>query len=158
MLFVLYLNDLENEFMKKGTASTDLQLLSLYLLMHADDMVLFSESIDELQSMLNTLQLYTSEWNLDVNVSKTKVVIFRNGGNNRTNEKWLYNGENLEIVDQFIYLGVVFNYNGKFFITQKQLATQGRKAMFALKSTINQLYLNHCTFCFLFLILTCVAF
>lgn len=61
MLFVLYVNDLENEFMKKGTASTDLQLLSLYLLMYADDMVLFSESIDELQSMLNTLQLYTSK-------------------------------------------------------------------------------------------------
>lgn len=75
MLFVLYVNDLENEFIKKGTAPTDLQLLSLYLLMYAADMVLFSESTDELQSMLNILQFYTNEWNLDVNVSKTKVVI-----------------------------------------------------------------------------------
>lgn len=103
-------------------------------------MVLF-----ELRSVLNTLQLYTNEWNLDVNVSNTKVVIFRNGVNNRTNEKWLYNSENLEIVNQFVYIGVVFNCNGIFFTTQKQLATQGRKAKFALKSIFNQLNLNHCT-------------
>lgn len=87
----------------------------------AGNMVLF-----ELRSVLNTLQLFTNEWNLDVNVSKTKVVIFRNGGNYRTNEKWLYNGKNLEIVDQFVYLGVLFNYKGKFFTTQRQLAAQGR--------------------------------
>lgn len=68
MLFVLYVNGLENELIKKGTVPTDLQLLNLYFLMYADDMVLFSESIDELQNMLNTLQFYTSDWNLDVNV------------------------------------------------------------------------------------------
>lgn len=110
-----------------------------------DDMVLFSELFDELNSMLSILQFYTNEWNLDVNVFKTKVVIFRNGGNYRTNEKLLYNGEYLEIVDKFVYLGVMLNYNDKCFTTQKQLAAQGRKAMFALKSTINQLYLKHCT-------------
>ena len=32
-----------------------------------------------------------------------------------------------------------------FVVTPKQLAAQGRKAMFALKSTMKQLYLNHCT-------------
>ena len=46
---------------------------------------------------------------------------------------WSYSGENVEIVDQFVYLGVMFNFNGKLFVTQKQLAAQGRKAMFALK-------------------------
>lgn len=84
--------------------------------MYVDDMVLFFELIDELQSMLNILQFYINEWNFDVNVFKIKVVIFRNGGNYCINEKWFYNGENLEIVDYFVYLGVMFNYNGKFFI------------------------------------------
>ena len=58
----------------------ELQLLSIYLLVYADDMVLFSESISELQNMLNTIQNYTTEWSLDVNVQKTKIVVFRNGG------------------------------------------------------------------------------
>ncbi|XP_078312623.1 uncharacterized protein LOC144619140 [Crassostrea virginica] len=150
LFFTLYVNDLENEFTKRGNTPTELQLLSLYLLMYADDMVLFSESISELQNMLNTLQNYTTEWSLDVNVQKTKVVVFRNGGKIHNNEKWSYSGENVEIVDQFVYLGIMFNLNGKFFVTQKQLAAQGRKAMFALKSTMKQLYLNHCTLLSLF--------
>ena len=52
--------------------------------------------------------------------------------NIHSNEKWSYSGENVEIVDQFVYLGVMFNFSGKFFVTQKQLAAQGRKAMFVL--------------------------
>ena len=86
LFFTLYVNDLENEFTKRGNTPTELQLLSLYLLMYADDMVLFSESISELQNMLNTLQNYTTEWSLDVNVQKTKVVVFRNGGKIHNNE------------------------------------------------------------------------
>lgn len=39
----------------------------------------------------------------------------------------------------------MYNFNGKFFVTKKQLAAQGRKAMFALKSTMKQLNLNLCT-------------
>ena len=35
----------------EGNTPTELQLISLYLLMYADDMVLFSESISELQNM-----------------------------------------------------------------------------------------------------------
>ena len=80
---------------------TGLQLLSLYLLMYADDMVLFSESNSEPQNMLKTVQNYTTEWSLGVNEQKPKVVVFRNGG------KRSYSGENVEIVDKFVYLGVV---------------------------------------------------
>ena len=52
--------------------------------------------------------------------------------------------------DQFTYLGILLNFNGKFFTTQKQLASQGRKAMFALKSSISGLSLNHCSLLSLF--------
>jgi len=33
---------------------------------------------------------YSKDWNLEVNIEKTKVMIFRNGGNIRNTEKWLY--------------------------------------------------------------------
>ena len=43
----------------------------------------------------------------------------------------------------------MFNFNGKFFVTQKTESTN-RKAMFVLKSTMKQLYLNHYTLLSLF--------
>lgn len=51
---------------------------------------------------------------IEVNVSKTKIVVFRNGGKINSSEKYLYNNTELEIVDVFTYLSVNFKYNGKF--------------------------------------------
>ena len=48
----------------------------------------------------------------------------------------------LDIVDSFNYLGLCFYYNGKFNFAEKQLASQGRKALFALYKNINDMYLN----------------
>ena len=57
-----------------------LDQLSIYLLMFADDAVIFSDSVDGLQSSLNNLESYCRRWDLKVNVDKTKVVVFRKGG------------------------------------------------------------------------------
>jgi hypothetical protein len=48
----------------------------------------------------------------------------------------------IEIVDNFNYLGVVFNYNGKFSFTQEIVADQGRNAMFGLKNSCKDVSLN----------------
>lgn len=63
--------------------------------------------------------IFLHETLLAVNVTKTKVVIFINGGNIRDNEKWRANGEPIEIVDSFIYLGLFLQYNRQFNNTQK---------------------------------------
>ena len=126
------------DFLTNNNVPVQLLELSLFLLMYADDMVIFAESAEELQAMLNTLHSYTTKWNLTVNVEKTKIVIFRNGGKIRSDEKWFLNGENISTVDKFMYLGMLINYNGKFNDTQKQLSLQGRKAMFSLKSKTNK--------------------
>ena len=42
------------------------------------------------------------------------MVVFRNGGATKEAEKWHYNGNILDIVKQFNYLGMLFNFNGKF--------------------------------------------
>ena len=127
-----------------------LQDIHLFILMYADDMVLFSETIDGLQQMLNTLSSYTKDWNLEVNIEKTKVVIFRNGGIVKDNERWMYIGVEIEVLNEFCYLGIVLNYNGKFLVSQKPLARQGRKAMFVMRSNVSDLELNHCTLFSLF--------
>ena len=40
--------------------------------MYVNDTVLFSESVSELQSMLDTLFIYTTKWNLTVNINTSK--------------------------------------------------------------------------------------
>ena len=104
--------------------------------MYADDMILMSESQEGLQKMLSSLEKYTKEWNLSVNVEKTKVMIFRNGGKVRKEETWYYEGCKLDVVNEFKYLGMLLNYNGKFLKTQKHAAEQGRKAFYAPFATL----------------------
>jgi hypothetical protein len=42
--------------------------------------------------MLDTLYNYTEKWKLSVNINKTKIVVFRNAGILRDDEKWYYYG------------------------------------------------------------------
>ena len=56
---------------------------------------------------------------LYINVLKTKIVDFRNRGILKENEKWYLDGKMIELSNQFVYLGFLFNYNGIFTVTQK---------------------------------------
>jgi len=110
--------------------------------MYADNTVLFSENVHDLQNMLNNLKCYVAKWNLKVNTDKTKVVIFRNSKQNHDYEVWYYNNCKLEVVDSFCYLSVYMKYNGKHFHKQKQLSSQAQKAMFALFRKIDKFMFN----------------
>jgi hypothetical protein len=61
-----------------------------------------------------------------VNTNKAKILRFRNLGKIKSDEKLNYGDCNLEIVDSFCYLGLMY-YNGNFKSTQKQLPIQGLK-------------------------------
>ena len=123
----MYVNDIEIELIKQGCQSYELKMLNLYLLMYADDTVLFSENVHELQNMINVVNVCSNEYNLHVNLLKTKVVIFRNRGNIKSEEKWYLNGESIEICNEFMYLGILLNYNGVFTNTQKCCQIKGKK-------------------------------
>ena len=66
--------------------------------MFADDMALFSTTREGLQAGLNSLKIYCLKWGLTVNTEKTKVVVFRKGGKNSQEDKWTYNGKNIDVV------------------------------------------------------------
>ena len=139
----MYVNDIEIELIKQGCPSCELKMLNLYLLMYADDTVLFSENVQELQNMINVLNVCSNEYNLHVNLLKTKVVIFRNRGNIKSEEKLYLNGESIEICYEFMYLGILLNYNSVFSNAQKMLSNQGDKlAVFSLFSKIQDDYFN----------------
>jgi len=67
---------------------------------------------------------------MKVNVRKTKVMVVRKSGLLPMNLLFEYNGEMVEMVSAFSYLGIVFTAGGSFNQTQITLAGQSRKAIY----------------------------
>ena len=53
--------------------------LHLFLLLYADDTVVLAECPEDLQRASYILSIFCEVWGLDINVSKTKVMIFSRG-------------------------------------------------------------------------------
>ena len=138
ILFSLYINDLEDTLYLKGAKGVDTGLLKIFLLMYADDIVIFANSADELQYNLDILGEYCKQWKLKVNINKTKVLIFRKGGRVPRNLEFLYDDAAIEIVNQFTYLGIVFTTGGSFMQATKTLAGQAQKAIYKLRKYLNK--------------------
>jgi hypothetical protein len=64
-----------------------------------------------------------------VNTSKTKVLIFSKGM--RTQYSFTYGNENLKVVEEFKYLGVLFNRSGCLFRAKTYIANQAIKAKYS---------------------------
>ena len=115
-LFALYINDLESflegcyvEGLKSISDELESHLnlyIKLFAILYADDTVLPSESANDLQKQLNSMSEYCNFWKLRVNIEKSKVMIFTRGQLPRV-MNFLYNGKQLEIVNDFNYLGAV---------------------------------------------------
>ena len=53
--------------------------LQIFILLFADDTVLFSETPEGLQLLIDKLHTYCSKWGITVNVDKTVAMIFKQG-------------------------------------------------------------------------------
>lgn len=101
ILYILYSNDIETEFVQNGCKGVDIGMLKVFLLLYADDIVIFSPDENGLQKGLDVLHGYCLRWELKVNTNKTKIMIFRSGGVLRRNILFMYDGKPIEIVKNF---------------------------------------------------------
>lgn len=97
--------------------------LKLWVILYADDTVLMSDNKDDLQHALNMFNNYCLKWKLRVNTSKTKIVIFSKG-RKQSNMKFTLQEEELEIVDEYKYLGIVLGKSGSNVAAKKYIAEQ----------------------------------
>ena len=118
ILFSLYINDLENN-MNDDWSGTKIQECVIKLLMFADDTAIFSETAKGLQKAIDNLDDYCLKWGITVNVRKTKVVVFRKPCKLAAGDKWVYRGNEIEIVSVFKYLGCYLSSSGSFSINTK---------------------------------------
>ena len=117
-----------------------LKYLKLYVLLYADDTVLVAESAEDLQKSITLMKNYCDLWKLNINASKTKITLFLRG-RTRNIPKFQFGETQLEVTDQYKYLGLIFNFNGKFTNAKKLLYDKGTRAMFALLRRGRQLQL-----------------
>jgi hypothetical protein len=110
ILFSLFIEDLENALQEHVCDGIDIEYITLFLLLLADDAVLLSETAEGLQRSLDPLSKYCDQWGLAVNCAQTKVMVFTRGAQ-PTHLVWTYNNQVLEVVKQFIYLGTTFTLN-----------------------------------------------
>ena len=141
LLFILFINDISNSFNLQDLNEFNTNKLCIYLLLFADDLVLFSTNPATLQSMLNDLYEYSCKWGLKVNVKKTKVCIFEKRKTNNA-KQWNLNNENIDVVDNFCYLGAKFYYNGNMNHAAKSLSEQALRAMNNLLSLFTRIPLD----------------
>ena len=113
-LFSIFINDVV-EYLSSDTRGHHCPLLldtPVECLLYADDLALISESSVGLQRQLDRLHTYCERWGLEVNRSKTEVMVFRRGGKLANHERWYYAGERLSVSSEFRYLGVVYSTKG----------------------------------------------
>lgn len=128
LLFNIFTSDMPRSLQDRDSAQLDDRSISC--LMYADDTVICSETKEGLQRSLNSLRDYCLKWNLTVNDKKTKVMVFHKGRQPR-GDFW-YGGTKLEIVQEYVYLGIVFTCSGSFKSALTRLAVQARKASFKI--------------------------
>ena len=105
-LFSLYLHDLEHFFHVNGANGITCEandestyaFWKIFILLFADDTVLFSDTKKDLQYMLNLFENYCNSWKLTVNITKTKLFIF-NAGRYASDLHFYFRGEELELVN-----------------------------------------------------------
>lgn len=148
LLFMLFINDIIENINADFENVFRIEELRIFMLLYADDAVVFAKSPTVLQSMLNDIELYCGTWGLKINTSKTKAMIFEKG--RHTNYDFYLNNIKLEVVTSFKYLGIHFFKNGNWFRIQKRLAQHASYALHNLFSIFNQIELPDSHKCKLF--------
>ena len=76
ILFSLFTSDLPDRLTHKAPT---LNGIKIPYILFEDDLVLLAESKDELQSAINSVSAYCLDFNISINVEKTKYMVFYNG-------------------------------------------------------------------------------
>ena len=141
ILFILFINDIVENIDFESLTESDLELLTKYIILFADDFVLFTTSSVSLQAQVNSILCYSEKWGLTINVDKTKVCVFEKRKSKHDCDIFI-NGRTVEIVDSFAYLGLKFYYTSNFIHAVRALNEQAQKAYHTLLKVFDKVSLD----------------
>ena len=137
-LFNIFLNDLFDHLREGNCDPVTLNNIDfINALAYADDIVLLSTSKEGLQKSLDITEKFCQTWRLRINRSKTKTMVFSRG-NQKIKTSFHVNGEALENVKEFKYLGITIHKKScSFMPTMKHFRLKATRALYMLRSKIN---------------------
>lgn len=118
VLFLIYINDLDDSIIN-------------WILKFADDTKLFGKSDSDherktLQKDLENLSQWATDWQMQFNVAKCKVMHL---GNSNIGQKYFMNGKELESIDEELDLGLKFNKDLKCSTQTNHACTKAQKTL-----------------------------
>ena len=120
---------------KEGITNVLIGNAVLLLLLYADDVVLFTHSVEDAQKMMEALKAFCAHSGLEVNKQKTKIMLVKT---RRTEQPLImYNEIPLESVENFKYLGLEISANYKWHGCAMRRLEAGKRAYYAFENMCN---------------------
>ena len=137
ILFNIFVNDIFHIMDTDNLSNVSLdEENKVNALMYADDLILLSDTKKGLQKQIDKLLLFCTKWKLEINIKKTKIMIF-NRGNKIIKSDFYVNNTLIENVKTFKYLGFTISAkNCSFNHTLEDLSIRANRAIAALNNKI----------------------
>ncbi|CAL8092827.1 unnamed protein product [Orchesella dallaii] len=126
-LFTLFIDDIVDDIKLAGATPVRIEKFDVDMLLFADDIVLVALSSNDLQKKIDRINVYFQTNMLKVNLSKTKVIVFRKA-NKMKSCKFKWSETEIEVVNEYVYLGIPFYYNGKFKTASEKFFKKAKQA------------------------------
>jgi hypothetical protein len=136
-IFKICLNDF-GTLIDKSEIGTKLSNKTIGCLLYGDDLVLISDSKQRLQKQLDILDIYCKDWCLTLNINKTKIIIFNKTGR-LIKDNFILDGQEIECITRYKYLGIIISASGKFGEARKILYNKALKESVKLMKDLSGL-------------------
>lgn len=105
-LFTAYIAEMEDMFRRAQAGGIVVGKEKVWSLAYADDLVIIAKDEKNMKEMMKNLEKFMKRKKLQLNVQKTKVMVFGKGRSRQT--EWRWEQERIEEVREIKYLGYVF--------------------------------------------------
>ncbi|CAC5399200.1 unnamed protein product [Mytilus coruscus] len=127
-LFVLFIDDLV-PLIKGLSQGVFIGNDMISCLFYADDIVLISDSSEDLQSQLNVLHGWTKKNLLNVNIKTTKTMHVRKASSSRSDVVFRLGQKELDYVEKYRYLGLTLSENIDFKVSVNELSSVASRSL-----------------------------
>ena len=140
-IFLIFISEVSRAI--NSTCTNGIQFSSnLHIIHHlffADDVILVSDTVQGLQQKINVSEKQSKRLGIQVNLDKTKIMVFRKGGFLSRHEKWLYGGHPLEVVNSYKYLGFDFTTRMSMKSSTSSFILKAKYALNSLFRSLNSI-------------------
>ena len=121
---------MQNTRLEEAQAGIKIAGRNINKLRYADDTILMAESEEELKCLLMKVEEESEKVDLKLSIQKTRIMA------SNSISSWQIDGETMETVRDFIFLGSKITANGNYNLKIKRYLLLGRKVLTTLDSIL----------------------